>query len=59
MSLYQTLCKLRDTVSSYHKDTTHLHYDDLERAENYNCAIDDCLDEINELIDDIVNDPFD
>ena len=32
-------------------DTKHLHYDDLENAENYNTAIDNCIDTIQGRID--------
>ena len=32
------------------QDTKHLHYDDLENAENYNIGIDNCIDTIQQKI---------
>ena len=45
------LVELKTEFEKEKQDTTHLHYDDLDRAENYNNGIDNCIDAIQARID--------
>lgn len=44
------LTELQLEIEEEKQDTKHLHYDDLERAENYNVGIDNCIDTIQQKI---------
>lgn len=44
---------LKSGIEEEKQDTKHLHYDELENAESYNNGIDNCIDSIQQKIDEL------
>ena len=47
------LTEIRSEIEEEKQDTRHLHHDDLENAESYNNGIDNCIDTIQQKINDL------